>query len=113
MRDGVPAGTTARWRTGNGVPDTSTSPLTLVLTALAAGAVGWAYQAAPVDSQLAAGSESGPAEDFTFAAGMTIVIQPNVITRDEQAGVQTGELVLVTGTGWESLHRFPRGFTRL
>ena len=44
---------------------------------------------------------------------MTVVIQPNVITRDEQAGVQTGELVLVTETGWESLHRFPRGFARL
>jgi Xaa-Pro dipeptidase len=57
--------------------------------------------------------ESGPAEDFTFAAGMTVVIQPNVITRDERAGVQTGELVLVTETGWESLHRFPRGFARL
>jgi Xaa-Pro dipeptidase len=57
--------------------------------------------------------ESGQAEDFTFAAGMTVVIQPNVITRDERAGVQTGELVLVTETGWESLHRFPRGFARL
>ncbi len=57
--------------------------------------------------------ESGPTEDFTFEPGMTVVIQPNVITRDEQAGVQTGELVLVTETGWESLHRFPRGFARL
>jgi Xaa-Pro aminopeptidase len=57
--------------------------------------------------------ESGQSEDFTFAAGMTVVLQPNVITRDEQAGVQTGELVLVTDTGWESLHRFPRGFARL
>jgi Xaa-Pro aminopeptidase len=56
--------------------------------------------------------ESGQAEDFTFSAGMTVVLQPNVITPDEQAGVQTGELVLVTDTGWESLHRFPRGFGR-
>lgn len=54
--------------------------------------------------------ESGVAPEFTFAAGMTVVIQPNVITPDEQAGVQTGELVLVTDTGWESLHQFPRGF---
>ncbi|MDX6390752.1 MAG: Xaa-Pro dipeptidase [Streptosporangiaceae bacterium] len=53
-----------------------------------------------------------PAE-FTFAAGMTVVIQPNVITQDERAGVQTGELVLVTEDGWESLHRFPRGFGRI
>lgn len=57
--------------------------------------------------------ESGQTDDFTFAAGMTVVIQPNVITQDERAGVQTGELVLVTETGWESLHRFPRGFARL
>lgn len=41
---------------------------------------------------------------------MTVVIQPNVITPDERAGVQTGELTLVTGTGCESLHHFPRGF---
>jgi Xaa-Pro aminopeptidase len=57
--------------------------------------------------------ESGQTDDFTFEPGMTVVIQPNVITRDEQAGVQTGELVLVTETGWESLHPFPRGFARL
>lgn len=57
--------------------------------------------------------ESGQVpEDFTFAAGMTVVIQPNVITRDERAGVQTGELVLVTETGWQRLHDFPRGLRR-
>ena len=44
---------------------------------------------------------------------MTVVIQPNVITTDERAGVQTGELVLVTEDGWESLHQFPRGFAQL
>jgi Xaa-Pro aminopeptidase len=57
--------------------------------------------------------EARQAPDFTFEAGMTVVIQPNVITRDERAGVQTGELVLVTGTGWESLHTYPRGLTRV
>jgi Xaa-Pro aminopeptidase len=57
--------------------------------------------------------EGSRAADFTFAAGMTVVIQPNVITPDERAGVQTGELVLVTETGWESLHRFPRGLARI
>ena len=40
---------------------------------------------------------------------MTIVIQPNVITHDQMAGVQTGELVLITETGAESLHTAPRG----
>jgi Xaa-Pro aminopeptidase len=54
-----------------------------------------------------------PAGGFTFAAGMTVVLQPNVITPDERAGVQTGELVLVTETGWEPLHRYPRGLGRI
>jgi Xaa-Pro dipeptidase len=50
--------------------------------------------------------------DLTFKSGMTIVVQPNVITRDETAGIQTGELVLVTDEGCELLHSFPRGFLR-
>ena len=37
----------------------------------------------------------GAVPDFTFAAGMTVVVQPNVVTPDERAGVQTGELLLV------------------
>jgi Xaa-Pro aminopeptidase len=57
--------------------------------------------------------ERQQAPDFTFQAGMTVVIQPNVITQDERAGVQTGELVLVTDDGWESLHSFPAGFGQL
>ena len=44
---------------------------------------------------------------------MTGVIQPNVVTPDGKAGVQTGELVLVTATGIELLHTMPRGFTRV
>ncbi len=60
-----------------------------------------------------AGLERQQAPDFTFEKGMTVVIQPNVITKDERAGVQTGELVLVTGDGWEPLHDFPRGFGRI
>jgi Xaa-Pro dipeptidase len=39
-----------------------------------------------------------------------MVIQPNVITSDGHAGVQTGELVVVTATGAERMHGFPRGF---
>jgi Xaa-Pro dipeptidase len=45
-----------------------------------------------------------PVPDFTFEAGMTVVVQPNVVTRDERAGVQVGELLLVTGDGVERLH---------
>jgi len=47
--------------------------------------------------------------EFTFEAGMMVVVQPNVVTRDEAAGVQTGELLLVTDDGAESLHQFERG----
>ncbi|HZA41695.1 MAG TPA: M24 family metallopeptidase [Actinomycetota bacterium] len=50
--------------------------------------------------------------DMRFRAGMTVVVQPNVITRDESAGVQTGELVLITEDGCEPLHSFERGFLR-
>jgi Xaa-Pro aminopeptidase len=54
-----------------------------------------------------------PPPDMTFRAGMTIVIQPNVITPDERAGVQTGELVHVTREGVERLHRAPPGLARI
>jgi Xaa-Pro aminopeptidase len=41
--------------------------------------------------------------------GMTVVVQPNVCTGDLRAGVQTGELFLVTADGARSLHAFPSG----
>lgn len=53
---------------------------------------------------------AGPVPADAFRAGQTVVIQPNVVTRDGKAGVQTGELVLITKTGIERLHSFPRGF---
>jgi hypothetical protein len=36
-------------------------------------------------------------------------VQPNVVTRDEAAGVQTGELVLIGPDGPERLHHVERG----
>jgi Xaa-Pro aminopeptidase len=56
---------------------------------------------------------AGPIPEEPFRAGQTVVIQPNVVTRDGKAGVQTGELVVITATGIESLHSFPRGFARV
>ncbi len=53
-----------------------------------------------------------PLPDLTFAAGMTVVVQPNVITPDERAGVQTGGLIAITETGAEELQHAPRGFWR-
>jgi len=50
-----------------------------------------------------------PAPEFVLAAGMTVVVQPNVVTRDGLAGVQTGELLLVTEHGPERLHAYPPG----
>ena len=51
--------------------------------------------------------------DFTLAAGMTVVVQPNVVTPDGRAGVQTGELLLVTEHGPKRLHTFPQGLQRV
>jgi len=56
---------------------------------------------------------AGPIPDFRFGAGMTLVVQPNVVTREGNAGVQTGELVLVGEKGVERLHQVPRGFVRV
>lgn len=50
--------------------------------------------------------------DFTYASGMTVVVQPNVVTPDESAGVQTGELLLVTDSGPKRLHSYQRGLLR-
>ena len=53
---------------------------------------------------------AGPVPQEPFRAGQTVVIQPNVVTRDGKAGVQTGEMVLITDTGIERFHSMPRGF---
>jgi Xaa-Pro aminopeptidase len=62
------------------------------------------------------GSRSRPSAvvpDEPLRAGMTVVIQPNVVTPDGKAGVQTGELVLITETGIEAMHAVPRGLVRV
>ena len=53
---------------------------------------------------------AGPVSQEPFRAGQTVVIQPNVVTRDGKAGVQAGEMVLITNTGIERMHAMPRGF---
>jgi Xaa-Pro dipeptidase len=55
---------------------------------------------------------AGPLPRMTLEEDMTVVVQPNVISRDVSAGVQVGELIRVTKTGFERLHNAPRGFFR-
>jgi Xaa-Pro dipeptidase len=49
--------------------------------------------------------------DEPFRANQVVVVQPNVCTPDRKAGVQTGEMLLITETGVERFHAVPRGFT--
>jgi Xaa-Pro dipeptidase len=56
---------------------------------------------------------SGPVPDTPFQLNQTVVVQPNVVTRDGKAGVQTGELGVITERGFETLHTFPHGFARV
>jgi Xaa-Pro dipeptidase len=56
---------------------------------------------------------AGPLPQMTLEENMTIVVQPNVITPDQKAGIQVGELVRVTRDGFERLHTAPRGFFRV
>lgn len=59
---------------------------------------------------------AGPLPKMTLEENMTVVVQPNVTTPDDgkpgRAGVQVGELIRVTRTGFEKLHRTPRGAFR-
>jgi Xaa-Pro aminopeptidase len=58
------------------------------------------------------GRALAPTPEFTFERGMTVVVQPNVVTRDETAGVQTGELLLITDAGATRLHDYEQGLLR-
>ena len=48
-----------------------------------------------------------PGPKFTFEENMCVVVQPNVVTHDERAGVQIGNLFRITRDGAECLHRLP------
>ena len=51
--------------------------------------------------------------DLVLESGMMLVVQPNVVTTDHRAGVQTGECLVVSPTGPRRLHRAPRGLYRV
>ncbi len=48
-----------------------------------------------------------------LAEGMTFVIQPNPTTQDKKAGMQLGDMGLVTATGFENMHKYPAEVTIL
>jgi Xaa-Pro aminopeptidase len=51
--------------------------------------------------------------DFVLAAGMTLVVQPNIVTADGMLGVQTGEMLLVTEDGPRRMHEYPPGLQQV
>ncbi len=59
------------------------------------------------------GTKSRPASDydgFKFKENMTVVIQPNVITNDHKAGIQTGELIHIQKDKSVRMHSFTMGY---
>jgi len=56
---------------------------------------------------------AGPLPEMTLEENMTVVVQPNVVSPKDGAGVQVGELIRVTRSGFEKLHDTPRGFFRV
>ena len=53
---------------------------------------------------------NGKIPEEPFEAGQLVVVQPNVVTLDGRAGVQTGEMLLITEDGVLRMHKAPRGF---
>jgi Xaa-Pro aminopeptidase len=51
--------------------------------------------------------------DVVLEENMMLVVQPNVVTTDHRAGVQTGECLVVGAEGPRRLHSAPRGVLRL
>ena len=49
-------------------------------------------------------------ESFLFAENMAIVVQPNVVDESTGAGLQVGNLLLVTADGCDCLHEYPMTF---
>lgn len=57
---------------------------------------------APVLGSLSRTNE--PVPDMLLEEGMMLVVQPNVVTMDYRAGVQTGECLLITSDGPQRIH---------
>jgi Xaa-Pro aminopeptidase len=53
-----------------------------------------------------------PPEDFIFQENMAVVVQPNVYDPQSGAGLQVGNLLVITADGAESLQSYPMEFFR-
>jgi len=60
-----------------------------------------------IGTRQTAGKRGPPGPLFTFEENMCVVVQPNVVTPDERAGLQLGNLFRITRGGAECLHRLP------
>jgi Xaa-Pro aminopeptidase len=66
---------------------------------------------APILGSLSRTNE--PVPDMVLEEGMMLVVQPNVVTTDHRAGVQTGECLVVTSEGPARLHTSFQGALRV
>jgi Xaa-Pro aminopeptidase len=66
---------------------------------------------APILGSLSRTNE--PVPDMVLEEGMMLVVQPNVVTTDHRAGVQTGECLVVTSNGPARLHTSFQGSLRV
>ena len=60
-----------------------------------------------IGSRESAARRGPPGPLFNFQENMCVVVQPNIVTPDERAGVQLGNLLRITRDGAECLHRLP------
>ncbi|MBI5879148.1 MAG: aminopeptidase P family protein [Chloroflexi bacterium] len=57
-------------------------------------------------------TQEEPLKPFVFRKNQCLVVQPNIVTKDLQKGVQLGNLCLVTDSGLETLQKYPNMFVR-
>jgi hypothetical protein len=74
---------------------------------------GWGLQIEPPRVDLPGAMIKRELTPVSFDKGMLIVIQPNIVTADGKAGLQTGNLVLVEENGCRSLQKYPMEFIRV
>ncbi len=72
---------------------------------------GFGVDVQPPDIRTKKTSHSPPT-GFTFKENMTVVVQPNVIMKDERRGIQLGNLMQVTRDGAIPIQKYPVKFVQ-